>query len=63
MYMDMKKMTKLVEQKILTRRIRIGVMIMEKKLCKQVVKGMRMHHFKVSGLNSVNLICNSYFTV
>jgi len=43
---------KLVEQKKLTRRI--GIM------CKQEVIGMRMHHFKVSGLNSVHLICDSY---
>jgi len=32
-----------------------------KKLCKQEVIGIRMHQFKVSGLNSVHLICNSYF--
>jgi len=55
-------MTKLVKQKISTRRIGIKVVIM-KKLCKQEVIGMRMHQFKVSGLNSVHLICNSYFNV
>jgi len=32
-----------------------------KKLCKQKVIGLRMHQSKVSGLNSVQLICDSYF--
>jgi len=35
----------------------------EKKLCKQEVIGMRMHQFKVSGLNSIHLICDSYFNL
>jgi len=35
--------------------IEVGIM---KKLCKQEVIGMRI---KVSGLNSVHLICDSYF--
>jgi len=59
-------MTKLVKQKIQkisTRRIRIEVVIMKKKLCKQEVIGMRMHQFKVSGLNSVHLIFDSYFNI
>jgi len=37
MYMDMKKITKLVKQKILTRRIGIEVVCREKKLCKQEI--------------------------
>jgi len=63
MYMDMKKLTKLLKEKklkFLTRRIRIEVVIM-KKLCKQEVIGMTMYQFKVTGLNSVHLICDSYF--
>jgi len=64
MYMDMKKMMKLVKQKIIifTRRIGIEVVIM-KKLSKQEVIGIRMHQFKVSGLNSVHLICDSYLNI
>jgi len=34
-----------------------------KKLCKQKVIGMRMHQFKLSDLNSVHLICDSYFNI
>jgi len=36
---------------------------MMKKLCKQEVIGTRMHQFKVSGLNSVHLLCDSYFNI
>jgi len=53
---------KLVKQKISTRRIGIKVVIM-KKLCKQEVIGRRMHQLKVSGLNSVYLICYSCLNV
>jgi len=64
MYMDMKKMTEQAKQKKIknfsTTRIGIEVVNM-KKLRKQEVIGMRMHQFKVSGLNSVHLICDSYF--
>jgi len=56
MYVDMKKNAETNK----TKRIGIEVVIM-KKLCKQEVIGMRMHQFKVSGLNSVHLICDSYF--
>jgi len=58
-------MMKLVKQKkikILSRRIGIEVVIM-KKPCKQEVIGMRMYQFKVSVLNSLHFISNSYFNV
>jgi len=41
----------------------IEVVIMKKKLCKQEVIRIRMYQFKVSGLNSIHLIYNSYFNV
>jgi len=52
----------LVKQKTLklsTRRIGIKVVIV-KKLYKQEVIGIKMHQFKVSGLNNLHLICDSY---
>jgi len=50
----------LVKQKNSIRKIGIEVVVM-KKLCKQEVIGMRIHQFKVSGLNNVHLICDFYF--
>jgi len=56
--MDMKN-DKTSKTKNLNRRIGIEVVIM-KKLCKQEVIDENAS-FKLSGLNSVHLICNSYF--